>query len=250
MTDTSPEINYRVSRQGGWLMMMVALFLDFFPFIVFLGVGAVMLAYVQDSFMGTIAGQQFQHTQEFCSRATDQSLNAFQRGLARTECTLSGGVDAAIIGLASLLGAAVGWWLFPFIFFASAITASIVAFTLFPLWFGFGKRYNMLSFDHPGTVVTNVSSFIMTTILKWMPIINLFPLPVYWVTVWRHIQISRNQDRERFRKEQRTVDRARMRELMRRRRREGELRPREQQELKGLMEQQQYLPAEQFEFEA
>jgi len=87
-----------------------------------------------------------------------------------------------------------------FIFAAATVAAAIIAFSIFPLWFYFGYNYIMVSFLHYGKVAVNATSFLLVSILKLMPIINLFPIPLYTLTIWRHVQISRHEDKKKHEK--------------------------------------------------
>ncbi|MBP9760059.1 MAG: hypothetical protein KBD24_01685 [Candidatus Pacebacteria bacterium] len=244
MKQGTPKLTYRVSREGGWMMMAVALILDFLPFMVLIGAVALLFS--------TLGGQAC-----LDKAVLEPAVAAASRASERLGGGVFGNAIGTIVGALYMpannintykcIGAAgislgSGFWLSPLIFFVSAVVASLIAFTLFPLWFYFGKHYIMVSFLHPGKVITNASSFMITTILKWMPIVNLFPLPVYTLTVWRHVQISRHEDREEHREKLKKSMKALKQKLHAERANGAQSSPSTRAEYVRQMEQAQYLP--------
>lgn len=245
MATSQPEVTYRISKQGGWVMMMVALFLDMLPFIVLVGVMALMLGALGNTVVDAACSDNW------FTKILNFKLITFDKPLMLTDgpmvYDLSNSCDASKVASVAAAGAA-SFMISPLIFFVSTAAASLIAICLFPMWFYFGKNYIMVSFAHFGKLATNISSFAITTILKWMPIVNLFPLPVYTLTVWRHVQISRHEDRQK----QREANKKRMRVLKRYMRmaqgRETAQARNARAEYQRLMAQQQYLPNPDSEF--
>lgn len=207
MQSGGKKVKYRVSRTGGWFMTMVALFLDFLPFIVLVGV--VALLFVKMAGSGIVSGalsHDMRVMQESCEKSSGPepsgALDKFLYAWNKNNCAGAKTSLGVTLGVVGFFGAFAGAWLFPFIFIVSTVVAALVAIILFPLWFYFGKHYVMVSFSNPNKVVVNVSSWIFTVILKLFPIINLFPVPVYALTISKHIQISREEDREKHKEEE------------------------------------------------
>lgn len=198
-------VKYRVSKGQGWLMMIVAGFLDLLPLFVLVGVAAFAFSMLSGGVMGTVASGVVEYTNAHCAEAAKGGAwggggkEGWGRGYHEAQCKGGQATIAAGVGIASLLGLGAGFWLFPLIYIVCTVVAGLLAILMFPVWFAF-LGYSMVDFGHPKKMVVNFVSFLTTGILKWMPVINLFPSPVYTITVWSHLRLARAEDKEKHRK--------------------------------------------------
>lgn len=97
---------------------------------------------------------------------------------------------AAVTGLVALMPA------IPFLYSLAQVAVIVMAVLLFPTWFYFGYRYSMVDIRF-GKFLTNLTSFVISIFIKVIPVLNLLPFPTIALTVWRHVQYSRKEDREK-----------------------------------------------------
>jgi len=200
-------VRYKISKGQGRLMMMVAALLDLLPLFVLVGVAAFAIATLTGGALGSIASGVVEYTDKHCTEAAKGgawgggSKEGWGRQYHDSQCKGGKAVIAAGVGIAGLLGLGASLWVYPIIFFVSTAIAGLLALLIFPVWFAF-LRYNMVSFGHPKKIMVNFISFLTTGFLKWMPVINLFPSPVYTLTVWSHLRLARAEDKEKHKKVQ------------------------------------------------
>lgn len=154
-------------------MLGVALVLDLLP--ITISIGAVALLFM------TLAGTS-------CGDA----MQAFHQG--GVIGTAKAGWHMFWCGGSAGITAIAGIWVAPLLHLVATFAVSLIAMLLFPTWFFF-KGYHMVSL-HPKKALVNFVSVTLTALMKWVPIVNLFPTPVYTLTVWAHIKISQLEDLE------------------------------------------------------
>lgn len=196
------EVHHRIGSGQGKLMISVAALLDLMPILLLMALVALFFAAG-----GAVGGAVGSATEKVYDShlLTASALPGIGWAMAPTKWTLDffgvGGkeVGAAVgtvaAGATMAAGGAATWWLWGLVYWFSAFMTSLLSIFIFPTWFAF-LRYNMLSFLSAKKVTTNLVSFMCTGLFKMAPVLNLFPFPVYSLTVWRHIHIARAEDRE------------------------------------------------------
>jgi hypothetical protein len=171
------SVRYKIPPGGGKSMLGVALFLDVLP--ITISIGAVALLFM--TLAGTACG--------------DAIATAQQGGVVGGAKSIYYGTICAV---GSGLSAIAGIWVAPLLHLVATFAVSLIAMLLFPTWFFF-KGYHMVSL-HPKKAIVNFVSVTLTALMKWVPVVNLFPTPVYTLTVWTHIKISQKEDMEAHQK--------------------------------------------------
>ena len=161
------HVPYRISKGSGRLMVLVGLAMDLIPMIIMIIVAAFLVASIND-----------------CVKAVVDGSNIITKAW---KC----GTTGAKAGVFMVIAPAI-----PILYSLAQVAVITSAMLLFPAWFYFGYRYSMLDVRF-GKFLTNLTSFVVSVIIKVIPVINLLPFPSIALTVWRHVQYSRKEDREK-----------------------------------------------------
>jgi len=182
------QIKYRISKSEGKLMTFVGLIFDLLPLI---GILLVIVFSIQTIANGNWAVSDYvyhsQKADEWCGKKADSwSIVNWERCLHHSRrrdnsLVYAGGMIAAFgIGGAVLMG--------PAIYVAVSFISSILAYCLFTIWFA-SRKINIWSFSKPGKLLTTL----MTLVMENITLIDL--LPGTTILVWRHVKVSRIEDR-------------------------------------------------------
>lgn len=202
-------VPYRIKRGQSVLMLGVALLLDFLPLLTLVALLALFFAAggaaggAASSITGWVCRNAGLAADAYFTvgNAGAYAVNSIQMlfgGSATWQtnvgCTEASSVAGAVTaGAVMAAGGAASWWMIGLMYAFVGLFATIVSVLTFPIWFLY-LRYNMLSFLHTKRVLTNITSFACTGLFKHAPLLNLFPFPIYTITVWRHIHLARTED--------------------------------------------------------
>lgn len=114
--------------------------------------------------------------------------NWFDRIFDKAGALIVGGISGGSLAKGAVAGGLTAFFFGPFIYVVASFIASTLAYIFFTFWF-LAKGVNIWAFGSFQRTLVNLS----TIIVENVPIVDLFP--GITVMVWRHITISRAEDK-------------------------------------------------------